>query len=256
MRRSVAALALAAALLAPRGDAAARSPGDPIRLVFAEGDVAGTSSIFAPDGKEIIGFIEFRQHRKGDVLSMTRVAHFRDGSSDEDTAEARVAGTLEAISGRSIVRDTHGVAVADVTIDVAGGRLKGTWGSGKDQQSKDEEVKLPKGTYWGALVYVVLKNFEANAEDGHLVFTTVAPTPQPRVIDLELSRKGPAPIERMGTRLATQRFELSPTIHWAVDPILRRVLPGTTFWVLPGEPPALVRYAGPRNYLRQEILIQ
>jgi len=256
MRRPVATVTLAAALLALRGGAAARSPGDPIRLVFDEGDIAGTSTVYGPDGHEPIGFIEYRQKRRGNVLSSVRIAHFRDGSSDEDRAEARVEGTLEALTGRSIVRDTDGVAVADVTIDVAGGRISASWGRDADRQRKEEPVALPKGTYWGPLIYLVLKNFEANAEDGRLVFATVVPTPQPRVLDLELSRGDAAVLERTGTRLATQRFELGPTVHWAVDPILRRVLPRTTFWVLPGEPPALARFAGPRNYARQEIVIQ
>ena len=102
----------------------------------------------------------------------------------------------------------------------------------------------------------MLKNFDANAEDGRLVFRTVAPTPRPRVFDMELAGGPPAALQRAGARLATRRFQLGPTIHWTVDPILRLVLPSATFWMLPGEPPALARFAGPRNYAREEIVIQ
>src|SRR5437867_10854670 len=116
MRHPPATLTLAAGLLLLPAAAAARSPGDPIRLVWEEGDVAGTSTIYGPDGGEPIGFIEYRQARHGDRLSSVRIAHFRDGSSDEDSADARVEGTLEALAGRSIIRDADGVSVADVAI--------------------------------------------------------------------------------------------------------------------------------------------
>src|SRR2546427_6056126 len=99
MRPPPATLPRAAGLLVLPTAAAARSPGDPVRLVWAEGDVAGTSTIYGPDGGEPIGFIEYRQTRHGDRLSSVRIAHFRDGSSDEDSAEARGAGTLEALAG-------------------------------------------------------------------------------------------------------------------------------------------------------------
>src|SRR5581483_5692258 len=88
--------------------AAARAPGDPIRLVWDEGDVAGLTSIYAPDGDRPIGVIEYHQHRKGDLLTCARIAHFADGSSDEDEAVARIGSTLEAVSGRSIIRDRSG----------------------------------------------------------------------------------------------------------------------------------------------------
>jgi hypothetical protein len=70
--------------------AAGRDPGDPIRLAWVEGDVAGMTSIFSPDGKSAIGFVEYRQHRRGHVLEAVRIARFSDGSSDEDRATVRI----------------------------------------------------------------------------------------------------------------------------------------------------------------------
>src|SRR5437870_6499682 len=64
--------------------AGAAEPGEPIRLAYVEGDVAGMSSILSPDGKSTIGFLEYRQHRRGEILEISRIAHFEDGSSDED----------------------------------------------------------------------------------------------------------------------------------------------------------------------------
>src|SRR5216117_1989994 len=153
MRRLPATLTLAAGLLVLPALAAARSAGDPIRLVWDEGDVAGTSTIYGPDGGEPIGFIEYRQTRHVDRLSSARIAHFRDGSSDEDTADTRVDGTLEALAGRTIIRDADGVPVVDVAIDVAGGHIAGSWGRGARRRTLDERVALPKGTYWGPLIF-------------------------------------------------------------------------------------------------------
>ena len=235
--------------------AAARAPGDPIRLVWDEGDVAGLTSIYAPDGDRPIGVIEYHQHRKGDLLTCARIAHFADGSSDEDEAVARIGSTLEAVSGRSIIRDRSGETTVDLSIDVAGGHLRGSWGTGADRQTVDKATDLPQGTYWGPLVFIVLKNFDANAEGGRVAFRTVAPTPKPYVIDLEFVRGDAARITRAGVALDTVVFDLNPTVHWALDPLIRLVAPRSRFFVQPGEPPALVRFTGPRNYARAPIRI-
>jgi hypothetical protein len=256
--RILAATVFAGMLFASPGQsiAAARSPGDPVRLVWTEGDVAGTSTIYDPEGRREIGFIDYRQRRDGDRLTSVRVARFRDGSSDEDSAEARVGDVLEAISGRSIMRNASGEVVVDITIDVAAGRIVAAWGTGSDRQTMDEHAALPKGTYWGPLIFIVLKNFDANAADDRVVFRTVAPTPRPMVIDMELTRGPTATLERVGLRVETRRYELTPTIHWALDPIVRLIAPDATFFMMPGEPPSLARFRGPRNYARQGIMIE
>jgi hypothetical protein len=81
--------------------AAGRDAGDFIRLAWVEGDVAGMTSIFSPDGKSTIGFVEFRQRRRGDMLEAVRIARFGDGSSDEDRATVRIGRTLQTLRGRS-----------------------------------------------------------------------------------------------------------------------------------------------------------
>ena len=100
---------------------AARDAGDPIRLAWIEGDVAGLSSIRSPDGKVVIGSLNYHQRRRGQTLHAVRVARFRDGSSDEDQVEARVGETLQTVRGRSIICNTAGVATVDITVDVAAG---------------------------------------------------------------------------------------------------------------------------------------
>jgi hypothetical protein len=254
--RGVLTRATIAGVLLVAGAAAARSRDEPIRLVWTEGDVAGMSTIYDPEGREPIGFIDYRQTRRGERLTSVRIARFRDGSSDEDSVEARVDGTLEALSGRSIIRDARGEAIVDVSIDIAGSRISGSWGPDGDRQTMDERVTLPKATYWGPLIFIVLKNFEANAEEGRVVFRTVAPTPKPMALYMELTRGDAATLERTGARLATHPFALAPSIHWTIDPVVRVFAPTATFWMLPGEPPSLARFAGPRNYTRQSILIQ
>jgi len=255
MRIALAILVLTACVVGTRA-ATAREPGEPIRLAWSEGDVAGMSTIWAPNGTEPIGFIEYHQSRHGDRLSSLRVARFRDGSSDEDSADARVGEVLESLSGRSIIRDRDGTVIVDLQIDVEKGRIVSTWGRGADQRTLTRDVELPRGTYWGPLIFIVLKNFDGNAESGRLGFRTVAPTPKPIVLDMELSRGEPTVVERMGIRLQTETYRLNPSIHWTVDPVVRMFAPSATFFMLPGEPPALARFVGPRNYARQEIVIQ
>lgn len=69
--------------------AAGRDAGDPIRMAWVEGDVAGISSILSADGTSTIGFIDYHQHRRDDLLEIVRVARFSDGSSDEERVNVR-----------------------------------------------------------------------------------------------------------------------------------------------------------------------
>src|SRR5262249_44694851 len=256
MRTALAILIVIACVVAGARAAVAREAGEPIRLTWSEGDVAGMSTIWAPNGIEPIGFVEYHQTRHGDRLSSIRVARFRDGSSDEDSADARIGEALESLSGRSIIRDRDGTAIVDLQIDVEKGRIVSTWGRGADQRTLTRDVELPRGTYWGPLIFILLKNFDANAENGRLSFRTVAPTPKPFVLDMEVSRGEPTVVERMGIQVQTETYRLNPSIHWVVDPVVRMFAPSATFFMLPGDPPALARFAGPRNYARQEIVIQ
>ena len=243
------------AMLAAR-PAAGGDSGEPIRLAWVEGDVAGMTTIFSPDGKSTIGFVEYRQRRRGDTLEAVRIARFGDGSSDEDRATVRIGSTLQTLRGRSIIRNAKGVAIVDMTIDVAGGRITGFSGLGDERAPYDERVEMPPGTYWGPLVFLVIKNFDRNATDGRLVFRTVICTPKPHVIDMELLRQDQRSINRRGGSIDTVHFVLRPTINWLVDPIIRAFAPDTNFFVQPGAPPALVRFEGLRNFAGPQIRIE
>jgi hypothetical protein len=229
----------------------AASPTPPLRLAYVEGDVAGTSVIWSEDGKRVLGIIEYRQRRENDRLHVSRIARFKDGSSDEDEAEAVVGDRLESIRGRSIIRDTRGKPIVDVAIDVAKKRLKGFYVDDGERESVDEEADIGPGTYWGPLINLALKNFAANAKDGTLVFQTVAPTPKPRVLDMELARAGTAKITRAGATIESTRYTMLPTVNFLIDPILRKFVPKTEFHLDAGKPPMLVRFVGPRNYAGQ-----
>ena len=248
-------LLVVCAMLAAR-PAVCRDSGDPIRLAWIEGDVAGMTSIRSPDGASVIGFIDYHQHRHGDVLEMVRVARFKDGSSDEDRAEAQVGKTLRALRGRSIIRNTTGVSTVDITIDVAGGHITGFSGLGDERETYDEQVELPPGTYWGPMIFLVVKNFEQNVADGRVVFKTVVPTPKPRVLDMELLRGEATTLQGAGGTIDVVRFALRPTVYWLIDPIVRMLAPETTFLVQSGRPPGMARFDGPRNYAGQIIRIE
>jgi hypothetical protein len=248
----LALVALAAALGARAVDA--REAGTGITLAWTEGDVAGQTAI-AGEGGKTVGVVLYHQHRRGDLLECTRVSRFEDGSSDEDSAVARVNRTLVALRGRSIIRNQKGRPIVDFTIDVAAGRLTGFYDDGS-RHEVDEQTTLEPDTYWGPLIFVVVKNFDANAADERVVFKTIAPTPKPRVLTMELVRTGRTRLRRMGDDVGVERFTLRPTFGWLVDPILHRFVPTTEFLVEPGAPPSLARYAGPRNYAGQEIVLQ
>ncbi|MCW5890835.1 MAG: hypothetical protein KIT14_09805 [bacterium] len=243
-------------LVLPAAHAQARDAGDPIRLAWGEGEVSGYSAIYASGGKAHVGTVVFHQTRTGDVITAKRVAYFADGSSDEDVAVARVGTTLETLHGRTTIRDTRGKPTVDLRIDVAGDRVRGFYTDDGERVEIDEAMALPPGTYFGPLVFVVVKSFAKNAEDGRLVFRTVAPTPKPRALDMELVADGGDSVRRPGVRLTTRGYALRPTVFWLIDPLIRKLAPDTHFYVDDGEPPAMVRYVGPRNYAGQRIVVE
>ncbi len=256
MRRMSAIAVFVTLALGAIVSADAREPGDPIRIVWIEGDIAGQTPILGPDGGAPIGIVEYHQHRKGDEVEMTRVSRFKDGSSDEDTAVAHVNRTLEAIRGRSIIRDKNGRTLVDLRIDVPGGRVTGFYSDNGTRREVDMVEHLDPATYWGPLIFTVVRNFEANAEEDRVRFRTIAPTPRPRVLTMEVAHLGQREITRMGRELTLEHYTLRPTFGWVVDPIVHRLVPTTEFLVEPGSPPSLARYAGPRNYQGQEMLLE
>jgi len=254
MWRSAIVLLTAAALAAP--SARADSTTEPIKLIYLEGDYAGTTIIWSADGKRILGYIAYRQYRKGDRLRIERTAYFRDGSSDEDTAEVQVGDRLRAIGGRSIIRDTRGKPVVDLRIDVAARHVSGFYVEDGKRETVDEAVDIGPGTYWGPLFQLVVKNFAANAADGKVVVQSVVPTPKPRVIDMEFARDGGGTVKRPGGSTKADRIILLPTVNFLIDPILQRLVPKTEFLVAEGEPPLLARFTGPRNYAGQMMRLE
>jgi hypothetical protein len=241
---------------APVESADSRNEDQPIRMAYVEGDVAGMSSILSEDGKTVIGMIDYRQHLRGDVLEIVRVARFADGSSDEDEVRAHMGKTMRTIGGRSIIRNTKGVVTVDLKIDIAKGRITGFSGLGQDRKDYDQEAELSPATYSGPLVGILLKNFDKNAVDGKLRFHTVVATPKPRAFHMELVREEKASLTRVGSKFQAQRFSLSPSINVLLDPLLKMVVPKTDFFMQAGHPPALARFAGPRNYADQKIRIE
>jgi hypothetical protein len=234
-----------------------RNPGDPIRLAWSEGDVAGFTPIYAASSGGAIGRIDYHQRRRGTLLQSIRVARFADGSSDEDQAVAHLGEVLEAVRGRSIVREAGGRVVVDLRIDVPQGRLRGFYLDRSGERIDfDERVSLAAASYWGPLIFLVVKNFDANAEDGRVRFQTIVPTPQPRVLTMEVLRSGQSTLWRAGGVLGVERYTLRPLINRFVDPVVHALIPSTEFLVAPGAPPALARYEGPRNYAGQEIRIE
>lgn len=248
--------ALVALLVLGLARAAAADPTPPIRLAYVEGDYGGVTTIRAADGERVLGVITYRQHRLGDVLRIERVARFSDGSSDEDKVDVRVGTHLEAIGGRSLIRDTTGAVQVEMKVDVEGRRLRGFYLDDGERIEVDEEADIGPGTYWGPLYMLVVKNFAANARDGTLVVQSVVQTPKPRVLDMELTRDGSATVSRPGLQLEAERVTLLPTVHFLIDPILQRLVPKTVFLMAPGDPPFLARFDGPRNYEGQMIRLE
>lgn len=227
-----------------------------LRLAYVEGDVAGFSSILSPDRSRQIGYIDYRQVRKGNSLEVRRIARFDDGSSDEDQIEAEVGDTLKTVKGRMTIRNAKGVATLDLSIDVGEGRIRGFSGLGEDREDYDEKVELSPCTYWGPVLGIVLKNFEENASDGQLVVASVVATPKPRLLHFQFTRREKVEIRRAGGKIEAERFSMVPKVNFLLDPFLKFLGPDTSFFQQAGRPPSMAAFAGPRNFDGQTIRIE
>lgn len=248
-----AALAFGGVLFAQTARAESR---EPVKLTYVEGDFGGPTTIWSEDGKRVLGFIDYRQHRKGNRLHIERRARFRDGSSDEDVVDVEVGERLRTISGHSIIRDTRGKPTLELRVDIGKKRLRGFYTDDDGRHDVDEEVDIGPATYWGPLYALILKNFAANAVDGTVVVQSVLSTPKPRVLDMEIKREESLTVHRTGGSFKADRFTLLPTVNALIDPILQRLVPRTDFFVVAGDPPTLARFSGPRNYAGQKIRIE
>jgi hypothetical protein len=152
-----------------------------------------------------------------------------------------------------VIRDTKGRPTLDFKIDVAGKRVTGFYTDDGKRHEVDDEFDIGPGTYWGPLFAIALRNFEANADGDALVFSTIAATPKPRALDMRFTRAGAVKLTRTGGAVATTRFTLLPTVNFLIDPILKRFVPETNFYVDDGKPPTIVRFVGPRNYAGQTM---
>src|SRR5262249_1272673 len=96
-----------------------------------------------------------------------RSSYVRSASTQE---AVRVIMTPAPRDPGAITRDASGVATVELMIDVPGQRIRGSWRTGAERKTIDEHRDLSSGTYWGPLIFLVLKNFEANAKDGRGAF--------------------------------------------------------------------------------------
>ncbi|HTF34296.1 MAG TPA: hypothetical protein VK714_11440, partial [Myxococcota bacterium] len=67
---------------------------------------------------------------------------------------------------------------------------------------------------------------------------------------------GKATVRRTGGSIAATRYTLLPTVNFLIDPILQRVALKTEFFIDAGTPPAVARFAGPRNYAGQPMRLE
>ena len=63
----------------------------------------------------------------------------------------------------------------------------------------------------------------------------------------------PSTIQRPGHPLPVVQYIMRVTVNPVLNPIVHMIAPDTNFFQTKDSPPAMVRFAGPRNYAGQEI---
>jgi hypothetical protein len=73
---------------------------------------------------------------------------------------------------------------------------------------------------------------------------------------MEVSRGDATTIARPGHTVPVTQYVMRVTINPILNPIVHMVAPETNFFQTKDTPPAMMRFAGPRNYAGQEIRIE
>jgi len=227
-----------AALFWPSAVAAA-----PIRVRLIEGNFRGFLVLRLLDGTAI-AYGEMSQKPTGNVLESRTMLRFKDGSLYDESATFSQKGVFRLENYRL---DQHGPSYP--TLEVSFDRKSGQY-KARSQANKDDKEKVASGKFmmpddlYNGMALMLLKNLPGGA--GATVHMAVF-TPDPRLIEMELSWEGEDEVLLGGRAMKTMRSLVKLKIGGltgVIASLIGKSPPDLRYWLVTGDVPAFVKFEG------------
>jgi hypothetical protein len=221
------------------------APAAPVSVRFVEGATHGFLVLRTLSGGLIASGELLQVGRRGQVENRI-VFRFKDGSVFDET----VVFTQQSVFTMQNYRLTQrGPAFSDdteISLERTSGKYRVKTKSHKDGREDvlDGTLELPLDVYNGMIV-TVAKNLPKGASES---VHTVAFTPTPRIIQVELAPAGEQKVLFGELAKTATRYVLRPKLgSWLklFATLLGRVPSDAHAWIVTDEPPAFVRFEGP-----------
>src|SRR5262249_27791811 len=159
------------------------------KVKFPEGSLHGFL-ILRNESGEPIASGDLTQKFDGRQVTSHLLLHFRDGSSQEETAVFTQRKTFRLLADHLIQKGPAFKRPMDLLIDRQTGQVtvRTTGDDGKEQLTRDR-MQLPPDLANG-FISVLLKNAAAESREGELALSLIVATPRPRLVKLVVSRAG------------------------------------------------------------------
>ncbi len=225
------------AALAPAAAAPAAEPGGP------EGALHGFPVLLDPSGKKLADGDFTQSVQDGERLRVQLTYAFPDGRRIEETSEFRQKPELA--QERWSWRETRGGAVLRrFQIDFAAGRATGEKREEAQVQSWSEKVEIEPGrTFAGFGFVLAIKNIRPRLLAGaHVELKTIAFTPKPRPVSVEVSHAGLDEMRMGGRAVRGDRFLIRPKIPRIAKLFIN--VPDSHLWLVNPPPAGFLRMEG------------
>ena len=231
-------LLLLAALRWPSSLAAA-----PVPVRFLEGLTHGFLVLRTLDGALIASGDLFQSARSGEVESRM-LLHFKDGSLFEEKVVFTQQRVFTLKDYRLMQRGPAFTDDTEISLERATGKYRVKSKAHKDGKEEVHEgtLDLPLDVYNGGMILTVAK--KGASETVH----TVAFTPKPRLIQLELTPAGEQKVLVGALARTATDYVFKPKLGVLLKlaaTLLGRVPPDSHAWIVASEMPAFVRFEGP-----------
>lgn len=217
----------------------------PVPVRFVEGTIHGFLRLTTAAGQQLARG-DLLQRVRGDTLESRMTFAFDDGSRFDEQVAFTQDGVFRMLSYRLVQQGPAFATQLDARLDRSGAYWVASRDFGEDDEAEVDigDVELPADTYNGMPI-TILKNLSVGTvRRVHLV----AFTPDPRLIELELSGAQASPTAFGNTSQGTAHFTLVPKVGGITGffaRLLDKIPPDSHVWIVTDGVPAFVRFEGP-----------
>jgi hypothetical protein len=221
---------------------------EPIAVRYPEGLLHGFLALRTLQGKTL-AYGDLIQFAKGDQVTSRVIFRFKDGSVHDETTVFSQDKHFHVLTDHLVQKGPVFKDPLDVLIDASTGSvtIRSTDSHGKESVS-DEHIDLPEDLANG-LIFVLLKNLEANAENPKVAM--LATTPKARLVKLAISRQGLEPFKVTGFSRKAIHYVVKIEIGGAAGvlaPLIGKKPADIHVWILEGDAPVFLKSEGPLFY--------